>query len=113
MLHVSRWKTVLIWFCRSLERSPCRAQSTSDQQLASFQPGLLNGKSRFGLDLQGGSHIMLKIERGDVVRDRLETLVGDISARLRTVNIGYTGLTGIGPEDPASVSTIPRRYRLL
>ena len=45
---------------------------------------------RLGLDLQGGSHIMLKLERQDIVKERLETTVSDIRTNLRDANIRYT-----------------------
>ncbi|MDL2406644.1 protein translocase subunit SecDF [Rhizobium calliandrae] len=109
MLHVSWWKTVLIWFAVLLSVLLAAPNLLSDEQLSSFPAWFAQRQVEFGLDLKGGSHIMLKIERGDVVRNRLETVVGDISARLRTVNIGYSGLTGTGQKiqlhinDPAQV----------
>ena len=49
-----------------------------------------------GLDLQGGSHILLQIERQDLADERLETTRDDIRTLLRDAKIGYTGLTGSG-----------------
>ncbi|MBB3608050.1 protein translocase subunit SecDF [Rhizobium sp. BK602] len=109
MLHVSWWKTALIWFAVLLSVVLAIPNLLSEDRLSSLPSWLAQRKVGLGLDLQGGSHIMLKIERGDVVRDRLETVVGDISARLRTVNIAYSGLTGTGQKiqlrinDPAQV----------
>ena len=109
MLHVSWWKTVLIWFAVLLSVILAVPNLLEGQRLASLPSWLAHRKVELGLDLKGGSYIMLKIERGDVIRNRLETAVGDISARLRTVNIGYSGLTGTGQKiqlrinDPAQV----------
>ncbi|NTG73472.1 protein translocase subunit SecDF [Rhizobium rhizogenes] len=109
MLHVSWWKTVLIWFAVLLSVLFAVPNLLNEQRLASFPNWFAQRKVELGLDLKGGSHIMLKIERDDVVRNRLETVVGDISARLRTVNIPYSGLTGTGQKiqlrinDPAQV----------
>ena len=43
-----------------------------------------------GLDLQGGSHLLLEVDIRAVVEERLETLVDDIRSILR--RIGYRGL---------------------
>src|SRR5437763_1806958 len=45
-----------------------------------------------GLDLQGGSYLLLEIDMPGVVKERLETLRGDIRAALRKERITYTGL---------------------
>ena len=45
-----------------------------------------------GLDLQGGSYLLLEVEVDAIYHDRLETLVNDIRAALRTARIGYRGL---------------------
>ncbi|MBI1239448.1 MAG: protein translocase subunit SecD [Alphaproteobacteria bacterium] len=45
-----------------------------------------------GLDLRGGSYLLLEIDMAQVKTDRLETLVGDVRRALREARIGYTGL---------------------
>src|SRR5690606_22855952 len=49
-----------------------------------------------GLDLQGGSHILLQVDRNDLVADRLESVRDEIRAALREARIGYTGLSDSG-----------------
>ena len=49
-----------------------------------------------GLDLQGGSHILLAVERKDLINERLQTMRDDIRTLLRDAKIGYTGLAGNG-----------------
>ena len=49
-----------------------------------------------GLDLQGGSHILLQLDRQDLADERLETTRDDIRTLLRDAKIGYTGLSGTG-----------------
>jgi len=44
-----------------------------------------------GLDLQGGSHILLQLEEDAVRKDMLETLRGDVRRVLREARLGYTG----------------------
>lgn len=45
-----------------------------------------------GLDLQGGSHLLLEVDVDALVRERLENLVSDIRSVLRPARIGYRGL---------------------
>lgn len=45
-----------------------------------------------GLDLQGGSYLLLEVEVGPVIRERLETMVADVRGALRSARVGYRGL---------------------
>jgi len=45
-----------------------------------------------GLDLQGGSYLLLEVDMPGVVKERMETMRGDIRASLRRARINYTGL---------------------
>ncbi|MCM2472200.1 protein translocase subunit SecDF [Rhizobium sp. CG5] len=96
MLYFSRWKTVLIWLAVLLSVLVAVPNLFSDEQLEGFPSFLPTKKVTLGLDLQGGSHIMLKIESSDIVKERLETTVGDIRNTLREAGIRYTGLSGVG-----------------
>src|SRR4051812_3548186 len=49
-----------------------------------------------GLDLQGGSHILLEVDTAAVRKEKLEALRDDVRRVLRDARIGYTGLTGRG-----------------
>jgi len=62
-----------------------------------------------GLDLQGGSYVLLEVGIDQVYKDKLETLTADIRVRLRKARIGYTNLQ----TNPDSVSLRildPARY---
>ncbi len=45
-----------------------------------------------GLDLQGGSHLLLEVELDAVIDERLQDLVDEVRRRLRRERIGYRGL---------------------
>ena len=47
-----------------------------------------------GLDLRGGAHLLLEVDRDSLVEDRIKTLEGDIRQTLRDARIGYRGLVG-------------------
>ena len=98
MLYVSRWKTVLIWLAVLVSTLVALPNVFSEEQLRSLPSWLPHKQVTLGLDLQGGSHIMLKIERADIVKERLETTVSDIRAALRDAGIRYTGLSGVGQQ---------------
>src|SRR5690606_24539570 len=49
-----------------------------------------------GLDLQGGSHILLEIDREQLIEDRLDSARDEIRVTLRDARIGYTGLSESG-----------------
>ncbi|MGE0499599.1 MAG: protein translocase subunit SecDF [Rhizobiaceae bacterium] len=96
MLYFSRWKTISIWIVVLLgvvyALPNVIPQSTLDR-LPSWMP---NDKMTLGLDLQGGSHILLQVERQDLIDERLETTRDDIRTMLRDAKIGYTGLSTSG-----------------
>ncbi len=45
-----------------------------------------------GLDLQGGSHILLEVDSNSVKKDKLEQVRDDVRRTLRDAKVGYTGL---------------------
>lgn len=98
MLYFSRWKTIFIWFTVLVSVLVAVPNLLSDEQLEALPSWMPSKKVTLGLDLQGGSHIMLKIEQADIIKDRLETTVGDIRAALRDAGIRYTGLSGVGQQ---------------
>lgn len=46
-----------------------------------------------GLDLQGGSHLLLEVDTKAILRDRLAALQDDVRRVLRDARIGYTNLS--------------------
>jgi SecD/SecF fusion protein len=94
MLYFSRWKTVAIWLtvlAGFLFAAPNLIPQTT---LANLPDWLPKRQMTLGLDLQGGSHILLEIDRQDLADERLNSTRDEIRTRLRDARIGYTGLTG-------------------
>ncbi len=96
MLYFSRWKTISIWAIVLLGLLFASPNLFPQSVLSGFPDWLPKKQMTLGLDLQGGSHILLQIERQDLVDERLETTRDDIRTLLRDARIGYTGLTGSG-----------------
>jgi preprotein translocase subunit SecD len=62
------------------------------EQMQRLPDWLPHEQINLGLDLQGGSHLLLEVDIRAVVEERLETLVDDIRSILRPERIGYRGL---------------------
>ncbi len=61
-----------------------------------------------GLDLQGGSYLLLEVDLPTVQRDRAEALMGDVSAALRRAKIAMTGLTFDGNSVGVTITDMGR-----
>ena len=56
-------------------------------------PGFLpKGQVVLGLDLQGGSSLLLEVETAAILRERLENMVNDVRGGLRGARVNYRGL---------------------
>lgn len=111
MLYFSRWKTTLIWLVILAGVLFAFPNLLTQQQLSQLPDWFPKRQLTLGLDLQGGSHILLEVDSEDIEKERLETTVDDMRRLLREDGIGYTGLSGNGrvaqvtirnPEDVAA-----------
>ena len=92
MLHFSPFKTAgiaLVIFLGILFSLPNFLSENTRLGLPDFLP---SGALNLGLDLQGGSHLLLAVDMDTVQRERLEDLTSDVRLALRGERIGYTGL---------------------
>ncbi len=66
-------------------------------------------KRQASFDRQGGSQVLLVVDKDDLIKRRLETVRNDVRSLLRDARIGYAGLSGSGREvrvrisDPAQI----------
>ncbi len=99
MLHFSRWKVVMIMAVVVFSAMFTAPNLISESTLKAFPDWVPKQRLTLGLDLQGGSHLMLKVEREGVVAERLEVLRDDVKSLLRPRNekkISYANLSGKG-----------------
>ena len=92
MMYFARWKVILILAVLVLGcifALPNLLPSRIDDRIPGFLPHL---RISLGLDLQGGSHLLLQADMESVVRERLAGVVDGFRTELRKANIGYTGL---------------------
>lgn len=67
------------------------------KDVADRWPGWIpGGQLVLGLDLQGGAHLLLQVERDDLIETRLDDIRDSLRTSLRNERIGYTGLTTVG-----------------
>jgi len=92
MLHFPRWKTLSI-----IATLLVSLILIVPNFLSKEQQDVLKGYGlrpvTLGLDLQGGSNVLLEVDQKDL-RDKLsQQLVGDIRSTLREAKIGYSGIS--------------------
>ncbi|KQT60519.1 MULTISPECIES: protein translocase subunit SecDF [unclassified Aureimonas] len=110
MLHFARWKTILIWLA-VVVGFLFAAPNVIPQKYLDQMPGFMPKQPMtLGLDLQGGSYILLQVDRQSLVNARLQSVRADARQALRTARIGFTGLGDTGSvidvtiRDPAQLA---------
>src|SRR5690242_9913142 len=91
MLYFTRWKAtaiVLTAFVVCLFAVP----NFLPEKMVQSWPKWAQRHVVLGLDLQGGSHILLEVDSNAVRKEKLETLRDDVRRVLRDARVGYTGL---------------------
>ncbi|MGH6884811.1 MAG: SecDF P1 head subdomain-containing protein, partial [Geminicoccales bacterium] len=110
MLRFATWKVVLILgvcFAGLVLSVPNLFPREQMERLPDWLP---HEQVVLGLDLQGGSHLLLEVDVRAVVQERLTSVVDDIRSTLRQARIGYRGLGVRGDAatltltDPASAA---------
>lgn len=91
MLHIPRWKSLSILavvLLGIIVALPNVLPASGREWLARFNLHPMT----LGLDLQGGSNVLLEVDRNDL-RDKLsQQMIADIRSTLRDAKIGYSGL---------------------
>ena len=91
MLYFARWKIVLI-LAVSLLGILLTLPNFLPRAVVDILPASFQRQLVLGLDLQGGSHLLLAVDSDAVVKERLDALRDDVRSALREKRIGYTGL---------------------
>ena len=91
MLYFTRWKATAIVLTALVVCLFAVPNFLPEKMVASW-PKWAQRHVVLGLDLQGGSHILLEVDTKAVRKEMLETLRDDVRRVLRDARIGYTGL---------------------
>ena len=82
MLDFPRWKQVWFWFL-TLAAAAAAMPSLFSLANAHWPDALPNPVINLGLDLAGGSHILLEADPGQVTRQRLETMEESVRTKMK------------------------------
>jgi protein-export membrane protein SecD len=93
MLYFAPWKTALIVAFAILSVAFALPNAFDKETVETWPAFMPQQQIVLGLDLQGGSHLLLQVERASLIDDRLEVLRDDVRTSLRDERIGYTGLS--------------------
>lgn len=96
MLYFAPWKTALVLLVTLAGLVTAAPNLLSKQQLSALPAWMQLPQINLGLDLRGGSHLLLEVDTSAVLRERLEAVVEGAREELRKERIGYTnlGITG-------------------
>jgi preprotein translocase subunit SecD len=89
MLYISRWKAIAILLTAGI----CCLFAIPNflpEKTVQRWPAWAQRHIVLGLDLQGGSHILMQVDANDVRRQKLQTLQDDVRRLLREARIGLT-----------------------
>jgi protein-export membrane protein SecD len=92
MLHFERWKIVLILLVTLLGIAFTAPNFVPKSALASLPSFLPHKQVNLGLDLRGGSYLLLQVETDSVNKDRLQAQVNEVRRELLDEKIRYSGL---------------------
>ncbi len=91
MLYFTRWKALAI-ILTALVVCLCAVPNFFSEATVKTWPSWAQRRLVLGLDLQGGSHILLEVDANSVKKDKLDQVRDDVRRTLREARIGYTGL---------------------
>jgi len=89
MLYFSRWKAIAILLAVALGIVYASPNLIGENVRRSLPDWLPHNAMTLGLDLQGGSHILMQVDREALVKEKVATLEDDIRRILREERIGY------------------------
>lgn len=96
MMELSRWKVTLVTLATLLGlwlTLPNLLPASVREQLKMVLPA---NTLNLGLDLQGGSYLLLEVDTKALTNERVKNLLEDVRSDLRKADIPFTGLTQVG-----------------
>ncbi len=91
MLYFTRWKALAI-ILTALVVCLCAVPNFFPENTVKAWPTWAQRRLVLGLDLQGGSYLLLEVDANSVKKDKLDQLRDDVRRTLRDAKIAYTGL---------------------
>src|ERR1700739_4656155 len=91
MLYFTRWKALAI-ILTALVVCLCAVPNFFPEARVKTWPAWAQRRMVLGLDLQGGSYLLLEVDSNYVRKEKLDQVRDDVRRVLREAKIGYTGL---------------------
>ena len=91
MLYFTRWKALAI-IVTALVVCLCAVPNFFPEATVKGWPAWAQRRLVLGLDLQGGSYLLLEVDSNYVKKEKLDQIRDDVRRTLREARIGYTGL---------------------
>jgi preprotein translocase subunit SecD len=91
MLYFTRWKALAI-ILTALVVCLCAVPNFFPEATVKGWPAWAQRRLVLGLDLQGGSYLLLEVDSNFVKKEKLDQVRDDVRRTLRDAKIGYTGL---------------------
>ena len=99
MINIARWKIILVAVVCALAllySAPNVIGSGARDFIEANMPSFFPSKTvNLGLDLQGGSHLLLEVDLSTVMTERAENLVSSLRPEMRSKKMGYKRLKDI------------------
>jgi preprotein translocase subunit SecD len=95
MLYFTRWKALAI-ILTALVVCLCAVPNFFPEARVKTWPAWAQRRLVLGLDLQGGSYLLLEVDSNYIKKEKLDQVRDDVRRTLRDAKIGYTGLATKG-----------------
>ncbi|HEY3790755.1 MAG TPA: protein translocase subunit SecD [Bradyrhizobium sp.] len=95
MLYFTRWKALAI-ILTALVVCLCAVPNFFPEARVKTWPAWAQRRLVLGLDLQGGSYLLLEVDSNYIKKEKLDQVRDDVRRSLREAKIGYTGLASKG-----------------
>lgn len=112
MSHFPTWKIVLILAVAAFGALAAAPNLVSRQAAEALPDWIPHRQISLGLDLQGGSHLLLDVDTGALIRERLESMVEAVRAELRGARIRYEQLGIAGKAVQVTIPEAADRARV-
>ncbi|MGH7031312.1 MAG: protein translocase subunit SecD, partial [Stellaceae bacterium] len=108
MLYFASWKVLLICAICALGVLLALPNLFSPALLDRLPDFVPHRQVSLGLDLRGGSYLLLEVDVAAAERERLNSIIDNVRNALLGANIGYTGLTVKGDAIAVNIRDLGR-----
>jgi protein-export membrane protein SecD len=113
-MHYTRWQIAVILSVCAIGILFTLPNMLSPAEIASWP---MQRQIHLGLDLKGGTYLLMEVDLKSVEHDRLESSLDSVRSKLRTLDVGYTNLEvrddaiRLQLRDPGQAAEIGRQLR--